>query len=234
MTLAAASVLVPLLLLAVAAGWAPSAPPAAGAPRPTSRRRPGSARGRARRSRTARRSRCRPSGHGRQFTLSQLCTRRVVRYPRSPSSADPPRSPGGPLPALPRSPSPWSPRRSSSPAVRRSPATSTSTTARPSSPSATRCSVAAVTRRPRPRRRLRRRSGITLDAGYPTGVILPLVAIGRLIDVDLGWAYMPYLAVLAGMLATAIAVVLRPLVARGAARPLRRPAPQGRRCCSAS
>lgn len=61
---------------------------------------------------------------------------------------------------------------------------------------------------------------INLDSGYPTGVILPLVATGRLSGVDLAWAYMPYLAVLAGMLASAIAVALRPLAPAGAVRAL--------------
>ena len=61
---------------------------------------------------------------------------------------------------------------------------------------------------------------INLDTGYPTGVVLPLVALGRLSGVDLAWAYMPYLAVLAGMLAAAIAVVLRPLAPAGPIRAL--------------
>ena len=61
---------------------------------------------------------------------------------------------------------------------------------------------------------------VNLDGGYPTGAVLPLVAVGRLSGVDLAWAYMPYLAVLAGMLAAAIEVVLRPLAARGAVRVL--------------
>ena len=51
-----------------------------------------------------------------------------------------------------------------------------------------------------------------LAGGYPTGSVLPLVATGRLTGIELMWLWAPYLAVLGGALATAIAVLLGPLV----------------------
>ena len=57
-----------------------------------------------------------------------------------------------------------------------------------------------------------------LAGGYPTGSVLPLAAAGRLTGVDLIWLWAPYLAVLGGLLAVAIAVLLRPLAPRAALR----------------
>ena len=57
-----------------------------------------------------------------------------------------------------------------------------------------------------------------LAGDYPTGSVLPLVATGRPTGVDLLWLWAPYLAVLGGLLSAAIAVLLRPLVARPALR----------------
>ncbi len=50
-----------------------------------------------------------------------------------------------------------------------------------------------------------------LTGGYPVGSILPLAATGRLTGIDLIWLWMPFLAVLGGLLAAAVAVLAQPL-----------------------
>jgi hypothetical protein len=57
-----------------------------------------------------------------------------------------------------------------------------------------------------------------LAGGYPVGSILPLAATGRLTGIDLIWLWMPFLAVLGGLLAAAVAVLTRPLMADGRVR----------------
>jgi len=57
-----------------------------------------------------------------------------------------------------------------------------------------------------------------LSIGYPVGAVLPAAAAGRLTGVDLAWAWAPYLAVIGSLLALATVVLVRPLVTGTAAR----------------
>jgi len=50
-----------------------------------------------------------------------------------------------------------------------------------------------------------------LAGGYPVGSNLPLAATGRLTGIDLIWLWMPFIAVLGGLLAAAVAVLVQPL-----------------------
>lgn len=59
---------------------------------------------------------------------------------------------------------------------------------------------------------------VTLDRGYPIGAFIPLGAGAQLVGEDPAWAFQPYIATLAAILALALVAVLAPLVRSPALR----------------